>query len=67
MDWKKIWQEIKAYPHGVAEEVRKVDWPSRENTIKLTSAALLVIAVATLYVAGLDALLQKVMAWIITS
>lgn len=67
MDWKNILSEIKAYPQGVVEEVRKIDWPAREQVIKLTSTALIVVAIATIYVAGLDYLLSKLIQFILTA
>lgn len=67
MDWNNLLNELKAYPQGVAEEVRKIDWPSREEVVKLTSVALVVVAVAAIYVAGLDYILSRVIQFIIAA
>lgn len=66
MNWKNILTELKQYPQGVIEETRKVDWPSRQETLRLSAVAGAVIAVATLYVAGLDLVFSQVVQLILT-
>jgi preprotein translocase subunit SecE len=47
------------YLQQVARELRKVDWPSREQTVHKTLLVLLVSAILALYLGGLDFLFQK--------
>lgn len=46
------------YLQQVARELRKVDWPSREQTVYKTLLVLLVSAILALYLGGLDFLFQ---------
>jgi preprotein translocase subunit SecE len=43
----------------VREELRKVSWPTREETIRLTAVVIGVSAVVGIYLAALDFVLQK--------
>ncbi len=43
----------------VREELNKVVWPSREQTIKLTTVVILVTIVVGVFIGGLDFLLAK--------
>lgn len=65
MDWKNIITELRLYPAGVLEEVKKVDWPHRKETTRLTVIVLSVVAVATVYVAGLDFVYSQLMKLIV--
>ena len=67
MNWKSIISEIRQYPAGVLEELRKVDWPSRQETTRLSLVAGTVILVATLYVAGLDLVFSQLIQFVITN
>lgn len=46
--------ELKNYPAGVLEELRKVSWPSKEEVRKQTLIVLAIVTVSSLFVAGLD-------------
>jgi len=65
MNLKAVWTELAQYPRGVLEEIRKIDWPSRKRTIELTIAAIIIIALATLYVGGIDLVISRVIAFIL--
>jgi preprotein translocase subunit SecE len=41
----------------VIAELKKVDWPSREQTIKLTVVVFIISAVVALFIGGLDTLM----------
>ena len=45
------------YLQGVREELRKAQWPTRAELIRLTQVVLAVIAVVAAFVGGLDAIL----------
>ena len=51
---------IGEYFRGVREELRKAEWPSRPELIRLTQVVLAVIFVVAIYVGSLDALLSWV-------
>jgi preprotein translocase SecE subunit len=46
------------YLQGVREELRKAQWPTRAELIRLTQVVLAVIAVVAAFVGGLDAILS---------
>jgi len=66
MNWKNILTELRQYPQGVLEEMRKVDWPSRQETLRLTAVTATVIAVSTLFVAGVDMVFSRLIQFILT-
>lgn len=49
----------------VREELRKVDWPSRSQTIKLTVVVILASVLVGLYVGGLDALFTSLLTFLV--
>ena len=49
---------IGEYLRGVREELRKAEWPSRAELIRLTQVVLAVIFVVALYVGTMDSLLS---------
>lgn len=65
MNLKTVWTEIAQYPRGVLEEIRKIDWPTRQKTIELTIAVIAVLVIATLYVGGVDLLFSRVIGLIL--
>lgn len=65
MNWKKILTELRHYPLGVLEEMGKVDWPSRQETLRLTAVTSAVIVVAALYVSGVDLVFSRLIAFIL--
>jgi preprotein translocase SecE subunit len=52
------WNGIVEYLRGVREELRKANWPTRAELIRLTQVVLAVIAIVAVYVGALDALLS---------
>lgn len=44
----------------VATELKKVTWPSREETIKLTTVVIVISILVGAFIGGLDALLVKI-------
>jgi len=66
MNWKNILSEIRSYPAGVLEELHKVDWPTRQETTRLSLVAGTVILVAMIYVAGLDLVFSRFIQFVIT-
>jgi preprotein translocase SecE subunit len=65
MNLKTVWTEIAQYPRGVLEEIRKIDWPTRQKTIELTVAVIVVIAIAAVYVGAVDLLFSRAVAFIL--
>lgn len=50
---------IKKYIRQVISELKKVSWPSKEQTINQTILVVLVSLVAAAYIGGVDYLLQQ--------
>ncbi len=45
----------------VADELKKVTWPTKEDTIKLTATVFIISLIVALYVGIIDVLLAKVL------
>jgi preprotein translocase subunit SecE len=52
---------IKQYIQEVIQEIKKVSWPSKQQTINKTVLVIVVSAVVSIYIGGLDVLLQQLM------
>lgn len=55
---KKVFQSA-GFAQGIIEELRKVSWPSRKETIRLTSIVIGVSLIIGLYIGIIDILLTK--------
>jgi preprotein translocase SecE subunit len=53
---------IRNYFREVRTELRKVVWPTREDTLNLTGVVLLVTLAMTLFLGGLDSILNWALA-----
>lgn len=49
----------------VNQELRKVSWPTRQQTVRMTALVIGVSAAVGVYIAGLDFLFKEVMAVLI--
>jgi preprotein translocase subunit SecE len=54
---------VTRYFREVRGEVRKVTWPTRRETTRLTGLVLLVTAVMTVILASFDWLFGRILAW----
>lgn len=52
---------ISKYIKQVVAELKKVSWPSREQTINQTVLVIIVSVVAAIYIGGADYILQQLM------
>ena len=55
-------KQVLQYFREVLQELRKVSWPTREQTYALTAVVIAVTLIAALYIGGLDFLFQRLMA-----
>lgn len=46
---------------GLTDELKKVDWPSRKQTIRLTGVVIIISLIVALYVGIIDIFLAKVL------
>lgn len=53
-------ERIIGYLKGVRGEVDRVSWPSRSEVISLTALILLLVVILTIYIWGVDTILQAV-------
>jgi preprotein translocase subunit SecE len=60
-----MFERVKNYLSGVRSEVARVSWPSRKEIISLTALILLLVAVMTIYIWGVDTVVQGIMRLII--
>lgn len=44
----------------VVTELKKVTWPTREETVKLTAVVIAISVIVAIFIGGLDAILVKV-------
>ena len=44
---------------GLMEELKKVSWPTRQNTIRLTTVVIVISLIIGLYIGIIDVLLAK--------
>jgi preprotein translocase subunit SecE len=52
---------IQKYIKQVVVELKKVSWPTKEQTINQTLLVIIVSVVAAIYIGGVDYLLQQLM------
>jgi preprotein translocase subunit SecE len=63
---KKIFKAIFGYFKESKNELSKVTWPTKKQTIEMTIAVIIVVLVVGFYLGGLDFLLTKGMTWLIS-
>jgi preprotein translocase subunit SecE len=56
------WDNLRSYLRETRAELRRVIWPTREETLNLTGVVLLVTLAMTVYLGGLDSLFSAVFA-----
>ncbi|UCF10165.1 MAG: preprotein translocase subunit SecE [Candidatus Bipolaricaulota bacterium] len=56
-----MFERVMGYLKGVRSEVRRVSWPTRNEVISLTALILLLTVVLTLYIWGVDTVLQAIL------
>lgn len=54
-----------AFLRQVKTELKKVDWPSREETIRLTTIVVIVSVIVGAYLGSLDFLFTKLMGFVL--
>lgn len=59
-------QQLTNYFQEVSAELKKVSWPTREQTINMTLLVLVVSAVVAVYIGGLDFVFQRVVTALIS-
>lgn len=64
--FRRIWDKIREYLRETIGELRKVNWPTRQEAIRLTQIVVLVIFLMAAILGGLDALFSELFALIIT-
>ena len=60
-----IFQRIPAFIGEVRQEVKKVSWPGRRETIMTTTVVFVFAVVAALYFMVVDQVIYRVLHWII--
>jgi len=56
---------ITNYLKGVRGEVSRVSWPTRSEVISLTALILLLVIILTLYIWGVDGVIQTVLGFLL--
>jgi preprotein translocase subunit SecE len=51
---KPLWQRVRQFLHEVRQELRKVNWPSRDQMVRFTSVTLVTSIILTLVIFALD-------------
>ncbi len=60
-----MFERITDYLKGVRGEVSRVSWPTRNEVISLTALILLLVLVLTVYIWGVDAVIQGVLGFLL--
>ena len=60
-----MFERVRNYLSGVRGEVARVSWPTRKEIISLTALILLLVVVMTLYIWGVDTVVQGIIRLII--
>jgi len=60
-----MFERITNYLKGVRGEVSRVSWPTRTEVISLTALILLLVIVLTLYIWGVDGVIQSVLGFLL--
>ena len=63
--FRRIWDKIREFLRETIGELRKVNWPTRREAIRLTQIVILVIFLMAAILGGLDYLYSKLFEWII--
>lgn len=63
---KKVLKGIFNYFKESKEELSKVTWPTKKQTIEMTIAVIIVVLVVGFYLGGLDFVLTKGLTWLIS-
>ncbi len=59
-----MWNKIKQFFSEVITEMHKVSWPSRQELIGSTVVVFTLVAILSLYIGVVDAVINKVLALI---
>jgi len=60
-----MFEKITNFLKGVRGEVARVTWPSRAEIISLTGLILLVVVILTIYIWGVDTIVQGLLRFFI--
>ncbi len=52
---------VKGFTNGLVEELRRVTWPSRKETIRLTMVVIVISLIIGLYIGIIDVVLAKIL------
>ncbi|OGJ37190.1 MAG: preprotein translocase subunit SecE [Candidatus Pacebacteria bacterium RIFOXYB1_FULL_39_46] len=58
-------KQLLQYFREVAQELKKVSWPNRQETTNLTLLVIGITTLVALYISGLDTVFQRMMATIL--
>ena len=56
---RSIWSRLLTFLHEVRQELRKVNWPSREQMVIFTIVTLITTTVLTMVIFGLDVAMKE--------
>jgi preprotein translocase subunit SecE len=56
---KSLWVRLRTFLHEVRQELRKVNWPNREQMVVFVTVVLIVTVVLTLVIFGLDVAMKE--------
>lgn len=51
---KPLWQRLRQFLHEVRQELRKVNWPNRDQMVRFTSVTIVTSIILTLVIFALD-------------
>ncbi len=54
-----MWKKVKSFLSEVRVELKKVNWPSRQDTIASTGVVVVVVLIVSFYLGFIDILLSR--------
>ncbi len=57
-----MWKRVKTFLTDVRVELKKVSWPSRQDTIASTGVVVVVVLIISFYLGFIDVLLSRLVA-----
>ncbi len=57
-----MWKRVKTFLTDVRVELKKVSWPSRQDTISSTGVVVVVVLIISFYLGFIDVLLSRLVA-----
>ena len=59
-------ERVRSFFEEALAELKKVTWPTRKDTLRAGLAVLMLVAVMTIFLGAIDAILSRLIGWLIS-